>query len=207
MKLQIRYNLVDQKEALEIAQRTAQFADIIEIGALLLFHYGIEIIKKFKELAPSKPIYVDSKIAARPEDSVNLFTKAGAHYISVLAGVHNNIIQKACTAARQSEVNIVLDCIDDPQIGQSAADAKALGVSSLLIHRNIFNKEEDSIEREWDQVRGNTDLPIFIKGNISKAILPKIISLKPKGIVVGSAITHTDNPEQEAEEIKKLMSK
>jgi 3-keto-L-gulonate-6-phosphate decarboxylase len=206
VKLQIKYNFTNTSKALAIARQTAQFADIIEVGSLLIFKEGAKAVEAFKEEFPEKEIYADAKIACRGEESAQIFAAAGATYISVLAGTYDDVIQSTCTSAANSNCRIVLDCLNASSLGKSAAQSKTMGVHSLLFHRNIFAKEGEDATDNFQEIRDNTDLPIFVKGRISAEILKTILPLKPAGIVIGSAITRGSNPVEEAEKIKKLIS-
>ena len=62
MKLQISYNFTDLDQALDIARKTVDYADIIEVGPLLIYKEGINAIKQFKTNFPKKPIFANAKI-------------------------------------------------------------------------------------------------------------------------------------------------
>jgi 3-hexulose-6-phosphate synthase len=206
MKLQISYNLPDIQQALEIAQQTAEFADIIGVGSLLLFKEGIKAIKLFKSTFPNKEIFAEAKIIEKAQDSVTMLAQAGARYISVLAGSPHNTIKKAVETAKLFDAKIALDLLDSHSIGQSAHDAKIIGIDMLIINRFPNTPGTNlEIESEWHSARENTALPIFITGKIDKSNIHQIIDLKPQGILIGSAITRASSPKQEAYNIKNLL--
>lgn len=206
MKLQISYNLPDLNQALEIAQHTAEFADIIGIGSLLLFKEGIKAVKIFKSTFPNKEIFAEAKLIEKAPDTVTMLAQAGASYISVLAGALHSTIKKSVETAKLFDAKIALDLLDAHSIGQSAHDAKTMGVDMLIINRLPHKPEEAlEIESEWHSARENTNLPIFITGKIDKSNIQQIIDLKPQGIMVGSAITRASSPKQEAHYIHSLL--
>lgn len=207
MKLQIKYNVNDIDKALAIAHETKEAADILEIGQLLILHYGIKAVEAFCKEFPGKKIYVDTKLSERPEESVEFFAGLGVHYISILAGAYHSIIRKACEAAAQRNIQVVLDFINATTLGQSALEAKTLGAGAILIHReNTLDEQADNLESDWQQVRDNTDLPIFIQGKISPHNIKSILPLRPQVVIIGDAITRSKNPGQEAESIKKMLN-
>jgi 3-hexulose-6-phosphate synthase len=206
MKLQISYNFPDIQQAIEIAQQTAEFADIIGVGSLLLFKEGIKAIKLFKSTFPNKEIFAEAKIIEKAQDSVTMLAQAGARYISVLAGSPHNTIKKAVETAKLFDAKIALDLLDAHSIGQSAHDAKTIGIDMLIINRIPHIPGTNlEVESEWHSARENTALPIFITGKIDKSNIQQIIDLKPHGILIGSAITRANSPKQEAYNIKNLL--
>ncbi len=206
MKLLIKYNFADINNALAIAHDTKDAADIMEIGQLLLLHYGIKAVETFCKEFPDKKIYVGTKLSERPEESIELFAGVGVHYLSVLAGAYHSIIKKSCEAASKKNIQIVLDFINASSLGQSAMDAETLGASAILIHReNTLNEQADNLENDWQQVRDNTKLPIFVQGKINPENIQTILTLRPQVVIIGDAITRSKNPAQEAATIKKML--
>jgi 3-hexulose-6-phosphate synthase len=202
MKLQISFDLIDLNKALEIATQTAQFADVLEIGAPLIYKEGIKAVQKFKEKFPDKTIFADVKVVDRVEEIITMFAKAGADYISILAGTSNSAIQKATQIAHSLKSKIALDLVDAYSMGQSAQDAKALDIDLIIFHGPYESTKLTDLVDEWQHVKGNTKIPIFVAGAIKRSNIDQIINLKPNGIIVGKAITEADNPTQEAEYFK-----
>lgn len=205
MKLHISYNFVELSQALEIAQQTAEFADILGVGSLLLFKEGVKAIKTFKSTFPDKEIFAEANIAEKADEAVSMLASAGANYISVLSGVYHNTIKKAVETAKAFDAKIALDLLDSHSPGQSALDAKALGASSIILHRTHTPSEAVDIENEWQNVKENTKLPLFVTGKIDEANFEQILDLKPQGIIIGSAITKSENPAKLASYFKSLM--
>ncbi len=85
-------------------------------------------------------------------------------------------------------------------------DAETLGASAILIHReNTLNEQADNLENDWQQVRDNTKLPIFVQGKINPENIQTILTLRPQVVIIGDAITRSKNPAQEAATIKKML--
>jgi 3-hexulose-6-phosphate synthase len=205
MKLHISYNIPDLAHALDIAQQTAAFADILGVGSLLLFKEGVNAIKTFKKTFPDKEIFAETRISEKAEESVTMFAQAGASYISVLAGSYHSTIKKAVDAAKKFDAKIALDLFNASSTGQSALDAKTLGIHLIILHRTLITDESAEIESEWRNVKDNTKLPIFITGKIDQTNFQQILELKPQGISIGSAITQSENPAKMASFFKSLM--
>jgi 3-hexulose-6-phosphate synthase len=206
MKLQISYNFTDLNQALDIARKTVDYADILEIGPLLIYKEGINAIKQFKIQFPKKPIFANTKITASAQSAVNMFAQAGATLISILAGISQNTIKKASDEAKKIDAELVLDIIDIHNAGQFTLDAKHLGIDILLIHNPSSVIDPTEISSLWQSIAGNTRLPLYITDKINRENVHQILSLKPQGIAIGSAITKADNPHLEAQFFKSLLS-
>jgi len=195
MKLQIAFDIPEIDQAIAIAEAIQEYADIIEIGSLLLYRYGIESIQTFRRHLPQKQILVDMKIVDRGKEASKLALQAGADWVTVLAGTSKNVIHAACATAHDMNKRVMLDLIDSSSLGQSALDARSLGVDALLFHKPIDDKDAQlSVLEQWDMVRGNTDLPIFISAPVTRSTINSVIDLRPEGIVLGKVIMDSNDP-------------
>lgn len=198
MKLQISFDMADLDRALEIARQVHEYADILEVGTLLIYTHGTAAVEQFREAFPEKRLLTDAKIVDRGKESVNLFAKAKTDWVSVMAGTNKNVIHAACTAAHAQNKKVILDMIDSKEIGQSALEAKNLGADALLVHQPYEVEEPLEFLDKWEMIRGNTDLPIFISTRIGHDNIDAVMSVKPDGIILGRTITEADNPREEA---------
>ncbi|MFA6527793.1 MAG: orotidine 5'-phosphate decarboxylase / HUMPS family protein [Candidatus Babeliales bacterium] len=198
MKLVISYNIPNLAKALELAQQTASYANIIGLGSALILKEGVHALTEFKTAFPSKELFVEAKIIEKAEECVTMFASAGASYLSLLAGAHTSVIKKAVTSAKNCGLKLALDLVDAPSMGQSALDAKMLGVNSIIAHRGQSQEEISYLENNWLSIAENTNLPLFISGKIDENSLQQVIDLKPFGIIIGSAIIKANNPVDKA---------
>lgn len=206
MKLQISYNFTDLEQALEVAKKTAHHADILEVGSLLIYKEGINAIKQFKINFPQKQIFANTKISENIQSAITLFAQAGANIISILAGIPHNTIKKAAEEAKKLDLSLVLDVIDIPNASQISLDAKQLGIDIILIHQPSIENDPIEFASQIQSIQANTKIPIFITGRIDRHNIQQIINLKTQGIAIGSAIIKSDNPQQEAQYFKSLIS-
>jgi 3-keto-L-gulonate-6-phosphate decarboxylase len=207
MKLQISFDLSDLDKALAIAKEIADYTHIIEIGTILIHKYGVKSIEAFRQALPNKTLLADSKIADRGAEAASIFAHAGADWITVMAGTTNEVIHSTCNAAHKANLKVMLDLIDGCALGQSAMEAKNLGVNALLFHQPHDEPESPVLLDRWEMVRGNTTLPIFISAKIKRTNIQKILSIKPDGLVIGKSITEAENPREEAQFFYDLISK
>jgi 3-hexulose-6-phosphate synthase len=198
MKLQISFDMSDLEKAIAIAVDIEPYVDIFEVGTLLLYQYGVRAIEAFVQRFPEKQILADTKIVDHAKEAIHIVAATQVHWISVMAGTHRDTLQAACTAAHESKIKIMLDLLDSNAPGQSAMEAKTIGVHALLVHRLHEEKDSQSFAEKWEMIRGNTTLPIFVSGAINRQNVHEFISLQPEGLVIGSAVIKAENPVQEA---------
>ena len=207
MKLQISFDLIDLDKAIAIGLEVAQYADIIEIGTILIYHHGITAVKRFKEAFPDKVILADTKIVDRGKEIIELFADAGVDWITVMAGTSHHVIHATTTAAHSANVKVMIDLIDSQSIGQSALEAKNLGADALLFHQPYSETESLVFLDKWDMIKGNTNLPIFVSAKINRNNVDKIVALRPDVIVVGLSITDAEDAAQEAQYFAELVDR
>lgn len=207
MKFQIAFDTSDLDQAIEIAKKVWQYSDILEIGTLLIYKHGIQAVQRFREEFPQKTLLADTKIIDRGKEVTAVMASAGADWITVMAGTGKEVIHSTATMAHQSNVKVMLDLVDASSIGQSAMDAKNLGVDALLFHQAYDEKDALILLDKWEMARGNTTLPIFVSAKITRTSIFTILNIKPDGIIIGKSIIDADDPAQEAEFFYNLCHK
>lgn len=206
MKLQISYNILDLNKALDVAQQTAEYADILGVGSLMLLQNGAQAITSFKEKFPTKEIFAEANIIEKGDLSVKVLAQAGAHYISILSGGSIATLKKSTEAGREYGAKIMINLLDSVSLEQSANDAKIIGAHGVIFHLTSMIKETIGLDAAWQSVRGNTSLPIFVTGNIVRESIHQIVALKPDVIMIGQGITNSDEPNQEASHFHSLVN-
>lgn len=207
MKLQISFDLIDLDKAIAIGSEVAQYADIIEVGTILIYHHGIAAVRRFKDAFPDKIIFADTKIVDRGKEVAELFADAGADWITVMAGTSHHVIHATTTVAHNANMKVMLDLIDSNTVGQSALEAKNLGADALLFHQPYSETESLVFLDKWDMIKGNTNLPIFVSAKINRDNVDKIIALRPDVIIVGLSITDAEDAAQEAQYFAALANR
>lgn len=208
MRLQIAFHQANLDMALAIAAQVADYADIIEVGSLILYAHGLPAVHAFRERFPQKTLLVDTKIINRGKDITQLFSTANPDWLTVMAGTHKHIIHAATNAAHAHKIKVMLDLFNSSSMGQAALEAESLHVDALVMHASSSN-EQDPFEfiNNWEMVRGNTKLPIFVATQATRQTIDKILDLKPDGLILGSTITQAEDPIAEAQFYYELCHK
>ena len=207
MKLQISFNLTDLNKALAIATDVVDYCDILEIDTVLLYAYGLEAVRKFRERFPKKTLLVDTKLTDGQEMIIDHLAHAGADWITVLSGSTKEAIHTLCKEANKYNVKVMLDLVDASTKAQSAMEAKHLGAHALLFHQTYTQESSLIFLDTWEMVKGNASLPIFISARINRDNFERIVSLNPHGVVIGRSIVESEDPAQEAQHYYEVLSK
>ena len=198
MKLQISFDMPDLDRAINIAKKVSDFADIIEVGTILIHKYGVKAVEAFTKKFEEKDILVDTKIIDRGKDIVEIYAPTKVKWLTVMAGTSNSVIHRACSETQKHKINVMLDMVDSEAPGQSALEARNLGVDAILFHQAYDEKETMTFLDQLGMVKDNTDLPVFISASINRENVEKIIETKPQGIIIGKSITEAEDPAEEA---------
>jgi len=207
MKLQISFDKIAEDRVLSVISKVSNHADVIEIGPYLLYKYGVKILEKAIKKAPNSVISADIKIIDYGKALSQLMIDSGAHWVSVMAGTSKEVIHSVCGNTHSNNKKTILDLKDAPSAGQSALEAKSLGVDAILFQFPFDPKNPALFMDRWDMVKGNTDLPIYIATDITRDNIERIIEFQPDGIIISDAIINADNPAQEAKFFKDLCHK
>lgn len=207
MKLQISFDTPNLEHALDIASRVADYADILEVGTLLIYSYGATAVEQFKQKFPRKTVLADTKIIDRGKDAVTLFANAGADWMTVMSGTSKQVVHSACSSAANANKKIMLDLVDSSSIAQSAMEAKNLGAHALLFHQPADEQDTLIFLDKWELIKGNASVPVFISAKINRDSIEHILALQSEGIVIGRAITSAEDPALEAKFYYELCSR
>lgn len=203
MKLQVSFDGLDLEKAIALATSLQEHADIFEIGSLLMYKHGISAIQEFRTAFPQKTLLADVKIADRGKEAAQLCLNAGADWITVLAGTNRNVIHAVCTTAHDLGKKVMLDLLDASSLGQSALEAQGLGVTALLFHRPAAEHAQAISLEQWEMVKGNTKLPIFIATHVTRENINQLVALQPGGIILGKSAT--ESPLEEVQALSEII--
>ncbi len=200
MKFQISFDTLDIDHNLKVAHQVIHLVDSIEIGTLPILKHGVRVVEIFREQFPHKIIFCDTKIVDRGREIVSLFGQSGGDWVSVMGGTNKEVIQNVCTKAHDMGKKVMLDILDAGSPGQAALDAKSFGVDALMFHQPYDQTGQTLIfVEDWNMLKGNTNLPIYISSKVGRDNIDHIIALNPDGIVIGKAITESADPLAEAQ--------
>ncbi len=97
--------------ALALAEKVADYVDIIELGTPLIKKEGQSVVAAMKKAHPDKLIFADMKIMDTGELEADMAFDAGADIVSVLAVSNDDTIKGAVTSARKHGREVCADTL------------------------------------------------------------------------------------------------
>ena len=133
--LQMALDATTIESALKSVELVSKDLDVIEVGTILAFSYGVDSVAVLREKYPDHIIVCDMKITDASAILTRLAMQAGANWVTVSAAAHIETIRaaKKITDEFNGEVQIELYgnwTYDD------ARDWVAMGVRQAIYHRS-----------------------------------------------------------------------
>ncbi len=197
--LQIALDCLDSDEALRMAALVDEYADILEVGSLLLKKEGMQIVEQMRQTYPEKLLFVDTKTIDIGKLEARVMFDAGADIISVCSAASDATIGFAVQEAHAREKQVMLDLLE---VGESYRQVKRLtylqpdyltiyaGLDEQTAENNLFDKVEI--------ISQLSPLPLALAGGIQLEDLPYLLVFQPAIIIVGAAITTAPSPRETA---------
>ncbi|CAM3567832.1 3-hexulose-6-phosphate synthase [Klebsiella spallanzanii] len=200
MKLQLAIDEMTLSEALVFIDKVEKDIDIIEVGTPFLIREGCHAIKAIKEKYPHKEVLADAKIMDGGYFESEMAFNAGAEYVTVLGVTDILTIQSCIMAAKDFGKQVVVDmiCVDDlPARVRQLEDA---GANMLAVHTGTDQQAagRKPIDDLAVMIEHRRHAKIAVAGGISSKTIASYAALKPDVVIVGSAITHAEDPAKEA---------
>lgn len=207
MKLQLALDVLDSGKAEDLAKATKDYIDIIEIGTPLVKHEGIPVLRQLRKAFPDKTIFVDLKTMDVGEYEADFCFENGADIVSVLGVAHIETIKGSIKAARKHNGKVLVDMINHPNIKERVIEVEQAGADYVGIHSGIDQQKKGiSPLNDLREISRITKMPIFVAGGINVANITDIMKENPETVIVGGAITSSENPGLAAKKIKEFLT-
>lgn len=207
MKLQLALDDTTLEEAMELVENVRDYVDIIEVGTPMVMEYGMAPVRELKKRFPDKKVLADLKIMDAGKYESEIAFKAGADYITVLGVTDDGTIEGCVEAARAHRGLVVADIICVKDAEERIRRLEELGIDILSVHTGVDQQAAGRTPLDDLKVmrRAVTAAEISVAGGISAETLPAYLEYSPEIVIVGSGITHAENPRKVAEKIYKIV--
>lgn len=208
MKLQLALDDTTLEEAMELIANVRDYVDIIEVGTPMVMEYGMAPVRELKKRFPDKKVLADLKIMDAGKYESEIAFKAGADYITVLGVTDDGTIEGCVEAARAHRGLVVADMICVKDAEERIRRLEELGIDILSVHTGVDQQAAGRTPLDDLEVmrRAVTAAEISVAGGISAETLPAYLEYSPEIVIVGSGITHAENPRKVAEKIFRLLN-
>jgi len=205
--IQLAIDVTDFKKALKLARIASKYDNvIIEIGTPLLKAQGTQIIYIFSQLFPDSIILVDTKTMDAGALEAELVFNNGGNIMTVLGVALDETIISAVNTASKHGGLVQVDMINVADPLARAKEISKYGVNIIGLHAGIDAQSGkkfraidmlELLEKISNEIKKDT--LISIAGGIKPREVPQLLNKGADIVVIGSAITASDDPETEIE--------
>ncbi|HET7580263.1 MAG TPA: 3-hexulose-6-phosphate synthase [Bacillales bacterium] len=198
MKLQLALDRITLEQALELARSTAEYVDIIEVGTSLIKDYGMESVRVIKDEFPDHLILADIKTMDEGEYEFRAAFQAGADIATVMAAAPIDTVAICYEVAEELGKQVMIDLLG---VGsEKLRSLEPFRDAWLCVHAPVDQKEKNLVEHVSQFQKEFPDFQyVAVAGGVRLEDVQQFKSQAPGIIIVGSAITKKEKPEQAAE--------
>jgi 3-hexulose-6-phosphate synthase len=199
--LQIALDYVDGNEVLQLAELVRNYADILDIGTLLLKKEGVRVIEKIRNAFPDKLVFADTRTLDLGQLEARMVFKAGADMMSVCSMASDTTIALAIREAHLLGKKVVVDLIGTDDFYRQIKRLHHFQPDYIVIHIGIDERyTADTLFEKVEIIAPISPIPLAIAGGIKLDDIPYLLMFQPAIIVVGTAITRSPHPQKAAKD-------
>ena len=204
--IQLALDSLDFDQTLSLAQKTAPYIDIFEIGTPCIKRNGIEIVRALRNEYPDKLILVDLKTMDAGAYEAEPFYAAGADICTVLGVSGQATIAGVVKAAAAHGAEAQVDLINVQNKQECAKDAAAVGARIIGVHTGL--DAQAAGQTPYADLNAITklglDVRVSVAGGINASTVKQVVDSGADIVVVGAAIYGAPCPTEAARNIRRI---
>lgn len=203
MKLQLALDDLSLKDALKLVEEVQDYIDILEVGSPFIIEEGMHALRALKEAFPNKEILADTKIVDAGDYEAELTYKANADYCTVI-GMTDILTIKGCAeAAKRYQKKVFVDMICVKDVTNRVHEIEEVGVDSIAVHVGVDQQAvgQTPLAALKEIKAASNHSTISVAGGINSQTAHLYKEAGADIVVVGSGITHAENPKEAAQVI------
>lgn len=201
MELQIALDRISLAHALDVTAAVAPHADWIEVGTSLVKRYGVDGIAAVVAVAAGTPVLADTKTADDAAYEFTLAYDSGAASATVLGLAADVTLDTAVRVAEERGREVVVDLMELTPTRCAALADRLPGHVVLAAHvgKDAQASGARPLDLLGDWARGRR---LALAGGLTRADLPALADLPDLRVIVGSAVTKSDDPVAAVQELR-----
>lgn len=205
--IQLALDSLDFDQTISLAEQTAPYIDIFEIGTPCIKHNGVELVKALREKFPNKLILVDLKTMDAGEYEATPFYAAGADICTVLGVSGLATIAGVIKAAKAHGAEAQIDLINVADKLECAKAAADLGAQIIGVHTGLDAQAagQTPFADLQDIASLGLNVRVSVAGGIKESTVEQVVKSGASIIVVGAAIYAAPSPAEAARKIKQIV--
>ena len=207
--LQVALDFMELKRALTIAKEAIMGgADWLEAGTPLIKSEGMNAVRELRKAFKDRIIVADLKTMDTGRLEAEMAFKAGANIAIVLGVSDDSTIKEAIEAARNYGGFIMVDIINVNDPVKRSIELEKLGVDIICVHIGIDQQMRGMDPLKLlEEIREKVSIPLAIAGGITSETAGIAVEKGADIVIVGGAITKSENAAEAAKIIKEAMLK
>ena len=206
-RLQVALDFVELARALKLAEEAVDGgADWLEAGTPLIKSVGLDCVRELRKKFPRHTIVADMKTMDVGRIEVESAAKAGANIVAVLGVASNSTIRECIQAGQHYGAKIMVDLLEVPEFLKRAKEIEQMGTDYLGLHTSIDEQMRGKISFEKvGRVTQEVNVPVAVAGGINSENAFKAVEAGAAVVVVGGAITKSEDAQKATQKIKKAI--
>ena len=206
--LQMAIDVMNQRRALELANEGVKGGvDWLEAGTPLIKSEGMNVVRELKRSHRDKVIVADMKTMDVGSMETAMAARSGADVVCILGLASNETILEAKRAGEKYGAKIMIDLLEVEDKAKRAAELEELGVDYVCIHVSIDAQMVGKGPAEYIRdIKAACSLPLAVAGGINSETAGEMISAGADILIVGGALTKSDDIPKAALTLKKAMA-
>jgi len=205
--LQIALDFVDLIRALKLAEEAVDGgADWLEAGTPLIKSVGLDCVRELRKKFPHHTIVADMKTMDVGRIEVESAAKAGADIVAVLGLASDSTIRECIQAGGHYGAKIMVDLLEVPESLKRAKEIEQMGTDYLGLHTSVDEQMQGKISFEKvSRLTQEVNVPVAVAGGINSENAWQAVEAGAAIVIVGGAITKSENAQKATQEIKKAI--
>jgi 3-hexulose-6-phosphate synthase len=202
---------LDKPEHFALLPQLKGIADIVEVGTPLLKRFGIGAIATARELCPDTLVMADTKTVDGGRLEAEMVFGAGAAFMTVLSSTSKATHDAVGRVAADYGATVVIDTITEsgkkellPANARFPDSFAYVGVHLPTDARHAGDRSTTHIDAVAEMHRRG--FRVALAGGIGPDSIDAVLAVEPEILIVGSAITGSEHPEETAKWIRDKLS-
>jgi len=198
--IQVALDLIDIKDAIDIASKVLDYVDYIEAGTPLIKTLGLKSVELLKKNFGDKVVVADMKTMDTGYLEASLAYKYGADYSTVMGLADEDTIKASIDAAREFSKGIMVDLMGVKSMNL-VKKIDEFRPDYMIIHSGIDMQHKGVTPFEFlgKVVEAGLSSRLAVAGGINPDNLIRLSKYRVELIIVGGYITKSSDPARAAE--------
>ena len=195
MKIQLAVDYTDLEAAERLISKTAQEADIVEIGTPTVLTGGRAFIEKIRSKYPGVTLLADAKIMDGGAAETRMLLDAGADIVTVMAITNDETIKNVVRETHERGKKCLADMMLAEDIENRTKQLDAMGVDYICAH-TAFDVQQNTESPFADLERIKNSVAhagTAIAGGINADNIGRVCAYSPDIVIAGGYVCQSSD--------------